>query len=578
MRSKKLYSYGIYNITGQIIGQVKITIWEESKKVFSNVHCQKKSKGYNILPFNGIKLVFVPIPDLSKLYNNTKTMAKYLFILLGVAMWLPLSGYIVECQRLDEISAHIVEDTLVVFNINNVLTVSRQEAGSTPWAEEQIAQLIKEKGLSKPQATNLFIPLWHDILVASDVELFDPHAEAFVHALQRKGIKTMALTNRYTEMAYPTHKNLRSVGIDFAKTPPYGEDCWIDGVKSPSKYIEGIIFNGLINFKGDTLAAFLKQIDYTPKRLIYIEDKPKHLSQVEQSISALGIPFVGIHFGALELQREAYNPQLASVQVKFHYDILDDASALKICYADCQAPVEKGKQLVQRPPSHIQTIRSVKEVNASLLENALLITELDVLWSTRGSIGSRSFFQYHMDRQQFIGFSAVVALKSTERLVEKIHRRAKVSLLEEDSPLFLAEWARKNWSLGFAYRPGSLLVRTACQAAELRLGFNSPFTLGSGLDASGIMCCDVSKGMFADLEEKLSGLAILPSKLIGLSSHVEDLFALEEIARKMEMPFEGYWFEPQEPMLDEKILALELECLDRLLTNTEANILLETKK
>lgn len=96
------------------------------------------------------------------------------FLILALCMRISLRGEIIECQRLKELLPLIDPETLVVFNLNKVLTVSSQDAGSTPWAEEHIAQLMTEKNTDKPHATHLFISLWHDILIAIDVELFDP--------------------------------------------------------------------------------------------------------------------------------------------------------------------------------------------------------------------------------------------------------------------------------------------------------------------------------------------------------------------------------------------------------------------
>jgi len=80
-----------------------------------------------------------------------------LYFLFFSIFFAQVSAEIIECQRLQELLPHIEEDTLVVFNINNVLTASYQDAGSTPWAEELIEQIIQEKKVTKPQATNLFI-------------------------------------------------------------------------------------------------------------------------------------------------------------------------------------------------------------------------------------------------------------------------------------------------------------------------------------------------------------------------------------------------------------------------------------
>lgn len=497
-----------------------------------------------------------------------------------------LCGEIIECQRLKELLPLIDQETLVVFNINNVLTVSSQDAGSTPWAEEHIAQLMTEKNTDKSHATNLFIPLWHDILIASDVELFDPDAEAIVHFLQNANVKVMALTNRYVEMGYPTHQQLRSVGIDFAKNPPYPEDTFVSGIGSPAKYIEGILFNGLINFKGDSLAAFLKQINYYPKKLIYIEDKPKHLAQVGEKITALGIPFLGVHFGALELQRQSYQPKLAALQVKFHQDILDDASA------HCLRNFHKGNTLAssleKNPldaskdvlPVNMQKIKSFEELKEDLIPHTLVVTELDhVIWETQGSIGSRAFLNEQIAKYLRSENTSLAAKHKAERLFEKVQRRAQVKLIDKDSVAFFKDLPAKDcWSIAVTYRPHRLLQRTDEQAKSVGLQFHHPFQLENSFLPQAILCASGSHSQFKNLEEKLSKLAMKPAQILVISANVEDLIALQDIAARQQIPFKGRLFVPpnrKEIILDEELLAIELEYLDHLITNAEADLLLK---
>ncbi len=460
-----------------------------------------------------------------------------ILLVLFFSFAFPLFATLQECQRLREILPLIEQDTLVVFNINNVLTLAAQDAGSTPWAEEQIARIMQEKGVSKAHATNLFIPPWHDVLLATDVRLYDPEAEEIVSDLQHKGIKVMALTNRYIEMAYCTHRQLRSVGIDFAKNAPYPEDCVITGIESPAKYIEGIIFNGLINFKGDSLAAFIQQIPFKPKKVIYIEDKPKHLAQVGEKIAALGIPFTGVHFGALSAERQSYRGELAAIQLKFHKDLLDDTSAACITQTEfTQQPAEKNG---------MSCVDSIEALREDLVPGALVVTELDhVLWNSAGYIGSRDFYE---------------SAKNDLKLIEKIYRRAKVTLIEESAPAFF----RDCQAVAISYRPQSLLVRTKEQAASFSLEFNAPLS-------TGIFCTDKEESPIAKLERDVSTMERKPTMILGVVSCPEDLYRLQDMAERLQIHFKGYLFKRDKVLIDKAAIDLQLECLDRLLTNEEA--------
>ncbi len=471
-----------------------------------------------------------------------------------------LSAYI-ECQRLNELLPHINKDTLVVFNINNVLTVSCQDAGSTPWAEEHIAKIMAEKNTTKPHATNLFIPLWHDILIASDVELFDPDAEAFVKFLQNSNIKVMALTNRYTEMGYPTHRNLRSVGIDFAKNPPYPEDFFISGVQSPAKYIEGIIFNGLINFKGDSLVAFLKQIDYYPEKVIYVEDKPKHLAQVENALADVGINCLGVHFGALDLQRQGYRKELAELQVKYHFDILDDSSAQRLVNRHKIISVDFENachaKFAIKLPRNTHRVRSWSEIVPELAPGSIVVTELDhTVWDTNGTVGSRMFLDELEQKYMRLGYGSKAAKDKAEKIVEKVHRRAKVHLIEEEVKDLIKDYPTH----AISFRPERLIERTKEQARELELNFAS------------ILCGKALEKLEGQLASKVPG-----TTLVAISSNLADLYNLEELANKHNLQFQGFFYQnPQsrKDLYNQEAHELQLELLDRLLTNEEAEYLL----
>lgn len=493
-------------------------------------------------------------------------MSRFIQLIIMVCCCLStLQAEIINCRQLRELLPLIDKDTLVVFNINNVLTTSKQDAGSTPWAEENIAAIIKSQSVDKPHATNLFIPLWHDVLIASDVELFDPEAEVIVRYLQDSGIKVMALTNRYIEMGYPTHNNLRSVGIDFARNPPYSEDTFIKG-GSPAKYIEGIIFNGLINFKGDTLANFLQQINYTPKKLIYIEDKPKHLTQVGEKVAALGIPFLGVHFGALEAQRESYDIELAALQVKFHQDILDDKSAYRILEmysGKTSEQMMKQNPLPQELPEDIRIVRSVSELKDDLKSGSLFVTELDqVLWNTQGMIGTRDFYDYVI--------ATMDAKAKAERLFEVIQRRAQVYLQEPS----IEELLKECQAVAVTYRSDKLMSRTLEQAKNLGISFKNSFEVDQPFLSNQIIFASPVQSQYAALGVCLDKAEMKPKQIVGLSSRLEDLLQLKEVAEQRDIPFYGrLLYVPETLDLHPDVVAIELQHLNMLLTNQEAEAL-----
>ena len=47
-----------------------------------------------------------------------------------------------------------------------------------------------------------------------------------------------------------------------------------------AKYVEGVIFVGLKNDKGETLMRLLNQLGHQPKKILFIDDKEKNLHSV----------------------------------------------------------------------------------------------------------------------------------------------------------------------------------------------------------------------------------------------------------------------------------------------------------
>ena len=85
------------------------------------------------------------------------------------------------------------------------------------------------------------------------------------------------------------------------------------------------------------------------------------------------------------------------------------------------------------------------------------------------------------------------------------------------------------------------------------------------------------RGQFLSLENSLGTLKEKPHKIVAISSEVEDLNEIKALSENYSIDFEGYFFCHKNSISfleNEEILALELEHLDHLLTNHDADCLL----
>lgn len=388
-------------------------------------------------------------------------------LVLLISLQATIQGQLIELMQITELLEVVEPDDLVVFNLNNVLFSMRQSAGSTPWAVERIERIQLEQKVDKAQATNLFIPYWHKVLIHSDVEAVEVDTEWVVRKLHRRGIKTIGLTNRYTEMAYPTLYGMQSLGIDLSQSTVWAEDRNVPAAY-PAKFIEGVIFNGLLNMKGDTLKAFLMDVGYSPKRVVYVEDKIKHLAYVKERIEEMGIPVVAVRYGAMDEKRAAYSSQLAELQLEYFDRILSDEYArhlLPVAVVSDKEPAPKDRDCTCRELSSFAALDDELEPGSTLI-----LTLDDVVLTSQTSLGAWTTAAYRICSRMRSGFSAEEAERLEERVYEKIQRRAEHQLLDPQLPERIAAWRERGINVYFlAFRPFQLRCCTEDQLSAVGL-------------------------------------------------------------------------------------------------------------
>ena len=122
-----------------------------------------------------------------------------------------------------------------------------------------------------------------------------------------------------------THEQLNRVGIDFSRTViPAG----LERLEAAYFY-NGILFAQHIK-KGDLLKHLLKDLDYRPASIIFVDDNPGQLVSVEAAVKELDIPFVGFWYRRTEFTYPNFNPLIAVAQLEsllLKREILSDDEA-----------------------------------------------------------------------------------------------------------------------------------------------------------------------------------------------------------------------------------------------------------
>lgn len=228
------------------------------------------------------------------------------------------------------------EETLVVTDLNHVLMETTEPLGSDHWADHEVKRRMAAEEKTKLEVLHQMVPMWHHILMETGVKAVEPAAAGVIRKLQQQGNKVVGLTARYIEMAYPTVQQLHSIGIDLSLVSLSDLDHEIEGGFA-AKYVEGIVFVGLKNDKGETLMRLLEQLQHSPKKVLFIDDKKKNLHSVEEACAKRDIPFIGLRYGYLDEAGTQFSPAAAENDLQSFMEEQESERAERISRADSEA-------------------------------------------------------------------------------------------------------------------------------------------------------------------------------------------------------------------------------------------------
>ncbi len=219
-------------------------------------------------------------------------------------------GQILEVTNMKDIRKHFdnaTNDTLAVFDVDMVLIQPKDPAFQmanmkrySPIAKKVSAQLPKGK-------KEVFLGL---MTVSSDSILVDPAMPTFIKTLQDKKVSTMALTANLTGkfLHIPSMEKwriecLKQLGINFSENAPFSKEIVFHDLPTfrgnHSVFMEGALFvNGSSCAKGDAFVVFLKKTGYSPKKIIFVDDREDNLKSLETALQEFNpaIEYTGLLF------------------------------------------------------------------------------------------------------------------------------------------------------------------------------------------------------------------------------------------------------------------------------------------
>jgi len=238
-----------------------------------------------------------------------------------------LSAEIVETAHFRDLKAHISSGALLVLDIDDTLLIPAQTLGNDAWFQYQYKKKREEKASDPLDAA---LALWEAIRHLTSVRVVEEGADAVVPEMQEKGVRIMGLTTQGLALASRTANQLRSLHFDLSRTAPSQDDHYFlngHGVL----FRKGILFTSGTD-KGKALLKFLGCAGFSPKKIVFLNDKLTHLAEVEKACKEKGIPFVGLRYSYSDERTAAFRPEIAEVQLRYSsFDrILSDEEAERI--------------------------------------------------------------------------------------------------------------------------------------------------------------------------------------------------------------------------------------------------------
>lgn len=206
----------------------------------------------------------------------------------------PAGATVVPIQEMRSIGRYLAPGrTLVVFDFDNTIIEAAQTLGSDQWFDKTIEGLVA-RGLDKDMATQRAIQLWTRVQLRTQVRPVERVTPAIIRALQLKGYAVLGLTARPESVREVTVRQLASVGVR----------------------LQDMLLVGPTTTKGEALRQYLQRTSSRYSRVLFVDDKQKHVESVNSSLNLFGpsLQHFEFRYGAADPRVRAYSQKVADCQ------------------------------------------------------------------------------------------------------------------------------------------------------------------------------------------------------------------------------------------------------------------------
>ena len=241
-----------------------------------------------------------------------------------------------DIKRIIENKANTDEETLVVLDLDDTVLTYGQYLGTDKWFSEEVKMRMAQ-GHSLDEAKNYVLTHLPTIAEHSihDVRPVEPQIPDIIRELQNSSnINCIVLTSRGTPLRKATFGQLSStaINLNFNQGLFENQSFKFQQVKN-AVFHKGVAFtNGA--HKGEALLELLQILNYSPKNIIFVDDKTYNVTNIENSLNTLNVPisYYGFRYGQMDAFNHLYDPNLADIQFErlFNPKILTNEQALAL--------------------------------------------------------------------------------------------------------------------------------------------------------------------------------------------------------------------------------------------------------
>lgn len=231
-----------------------------------------------------------------------------------------------EISTMAEIRPELSTATLLVLDIDNTLIEPAGNIGSDQWYYYIVKAIARDdKALTAAAAETKAAEIWTKTLPTVKGKPVEDLTPALVREQQKRGVTVMALTARGPEDEASTLRQLAEAGLDLTARPAAKGRMILPkaalGTEADGVFSSGVMLMG-DGDKGKALLGFLRKIGLKPARIVFVDDKPKNVKNMDAALTAAGVPVIAFRYGAADAKVRAFNEVMGEAGDKPSADLL----------------------------------------------------------------------------------------------------------------------------------------------------------------------------------------------------------------------------------------------------------------